>query len=67
LIKFGFTIQHETKKENNVWRKYYKEGFFDLEEIITFFFGNPLYAVEVKTVDHLQNLFYFITGEELTV
>ena len=65
LIKFCFYINRTTKEDNNIWRKDWSEGYFELEEIISFFFGYPLYSTEIKTVDHLQNLFYFITKEEL--
>ena len=66
LIKFGFKINRVTKEENNVWRKEWTEGYFELEEIISFFFGHPVYSTEIKTVDHLQNLFFFVTNEELS-
>ena len=66
LIKFGFTINRITKEDNNIWRKGWSDGYFELEEINSFFYGYPLYAIEIKTVDHLQNLFYFITKEDLT-
>lgn len=65
LEKFGFKINRITKEDNNIWRKEYANGYFELEEIITFFFGHPVYSTELKTIDHLQNLFFFITGEEL--
>jgi hypothetical protein len=65
LLKLGFKINRITKEENNIWRKEWSEGYFELEEIISFFFGHPTYSVEIKTVDHLQNLYYCITKEEL--
>lgn len=65
LYVFGFKINRATKKNNNIWRREWTDGYFELEEITSFFFGYPVHAVEVETVDHLQNLFYFITGEEL--
>jgi len=65
LIKFGFKIVDVTKEGNNIWRKEWSDGYFDLEEITSFFFGGDIYSTKIDTVDHLQNLFYFITGEEL--
>ncbi len=67
LLKLGFKINRVTKEDNNIWRKEWTEGYFELEEIISFFFGHPIHSTEIKTIDHLQNLFYFITGEELSV
>lgn len=67
LLKLGFKIIRVTKEDNNIWRKDWTEGYFELEEIISFFFGSPIYSTEIKTIDHLQNLYYFVTCEELSV
>lgn len=63
LVKFGFKINRITKEDNNIWRKEYANGYFEIEEIISFFF----HGTEIKTIDHLQNLFFFITNEELNL
>jgi hypothetical protein len=67
LLKLGFVINRITKEENNIWRKNFEDGFFELEQIISFYFGSPLYAVDIKYVHQLQNLYIAITGEELEI
>jgi arabinogalactan endo-1,4-beta-galactosidase len=65
LVEFGFYKHRITKEDNQIWRKDWEEGVFDLEQIIRFFFGHPLHSVQVDYIHHLQNLFYSITGTEL--
>ncbi len=64
LVKFGFKINRITKEDNNIWRKEYSNGFFELNEFKNTFLYN---RTEIKTIDHLQNLFFFITNEELNL
>ncbi len=65
LLNFGFTHHHDTPHPNRVFRRDYKEGFFELEEIINFWYGGNFTSVEVKHVHQLQNLFFALTGNEL--
>lgn len=67
LIRFGFEYHHDTPHPNRVFRKNWDEGFFELEEIITFFYGGNLTSVEVKYVHQLQNLYFALTQTELTL
>lgn len=67
LLKFGFVHHHDTPHPNRVFRKNYVEGFFDLEEVISFFYGGNFTSVELKYVHQLQNLYFSLTGEELTI
>jgi hypothetical protein len=67
LSKMGFKVNRVTKEDNNIWRKEWSEGYFELEEIISFFFGSPIYSTEIKSVHHLQNIYFALTNEELQV
>jgi hypothetical protein len=40
LLKFGFQINRQTKEENNIWRCYFEEGFFEIEQIGDCFYLN---------------------------
>ena len=68
LLKFGFEINRQTKEENNIWRCYSEEGFFEVEQIGTSFFldDNHCYGTKIDYVHQLQNLFFALTAEELT-
>jgi hypothetical protein len=68
LLKFGFEINRQTKKENNIWRCYSEEGFFEVEQIGDGFFldDNDCYGTELNYVHQLQNLYFALTSEELT-
>jgi hypothetical protein len=67
LLKFGFEINRQTKEENNVWRCYSEEGFFEVEQIGTSFFldDNHCYGTKIDYVHQLQNLFFALVKEEL--
>jgi len=67
LLKFGFEINRQTKEENNIWRCYSEEGFFEVEQIGSSFFldDNHCYGTKINYVHHLQNLYFALTGEEL--
>ena len=67
LLKFGFEYHHDTPHPNKVYRKNWSEGYFDLEHIISFYFGGNFISVELKYVHQLQNLYFALTGEELTI
>lgn len=63
LKKFGFEIQYKTPYYDMVARKemlnlcWEKKGFYWIRPDIHF---------EIKTVHQLQNLYFALTGEELT-
>lgn len=63
LVEFGFTHHHNTPHPNRVFRKNWTEGFFELEEIINY----HSHEVTLKYVHQLQNLYFALTGEELTL
>jgi len=65
LLNFGFYKHYVTKEDNQIWRKDWQEGYFDLEQITSFYFGHPCYSVCVTEIHQLQNLFYSLCGEEL--
>jgi hypothetical protein len=67
LLKFGFEINRQTKEENNIWRCYSEEGFFEVEQIGSSFFldDNHCYGTKINHVHQLQNLYFALTGEEL--
>jgi len=67
LLKFGFEINRQTKEENNIWRCYSEEGFFEVEQIGSSFFldDNHCYGTKINNVHQLQNLYFALTGEEL--
>lgn len=69
LLKFGFEINRQTKEENNIWRCYSEEGFFEVEQIGSSFFldDNDCYGTKINHVHQLQNLYFALTGEELTL
>jgi hypothetical protein len=69
LLKFGFEINRQTKEENNIWRCYSEEGFFEVEQIGSSFFldDNHCYGTKINYVHQLQNLYFALTGEELVV
>lgn len=67
LLKFGFDRHIVTKEDNQIWRKTWDEGVFDLEQIISFFFGHPMYSVQIKYVHQLQNLYFSLTQKELAI
>lgn len=67
LLKLGFEVNHITKKENKVYRKHYDEGIFDLEKILHFFYGGDFISIAVLYIHELQNLYFALTGEELTI
>ncbi|AQW91321.1 hypothetical protein [Elizabethkingia anophelis] len=63
LLNFGFKLRSDIDGEN-----YEKSGVKILilrSDNIHFFFGNP--NTKEKYVHELQNLFYALTGEELTI
>lgn len=67
LEKFGFKITGQTPHPNNIWTVYGEECKFELEHIISFFlYDNKCFGTEVKYVHQLQNLYFALTGEELT-
>ena len=67
LVKFGFKITKQTKEDNNIWTVYGEESKFELEEIIGFFlYDNMCFGTQTKYVHSLQNLYFALTGEELT-
>lgn len=47
---------------DSIWKIEYSKGYFELKEFKNSFLYN---RTEIKTIDHLQNLFFFITNEEL--
>lgn len=57
LLRFGF--EHNTKYEYYFYNKFILDNGFILMDIDI--------NVEVKTVHQLQNLFFSLTGEELTL
>ncbi|MDV3750638.1 hypothetical protein CMU19_04425 [Elizabethkingia anophelis] len=63
LLKFGFILK------SNVDGEYYeKNGVRVLilrSDVIQFYFGNP--STKEKYVHELQNLYFALTGEELTI
>lgn len=67
LLKCGFEINRQTKEENNIWRCYSEEGFFEVEQIGDGFFldDNDCYGTELNYVHRLQNLYFALVGEEL--
>ena len=65
LTAFNFLKHRVTKEDNQVWRRTWTEGAFDLEKIRNYYFGGSCYSVQVNQVHQLQNLYYFITKEEL--
>jgi hypothetical protein len=67
LLKFGFAINRQTKEENNIWRCYSEEGFFEVEQIGDGFFldDNQSYGTQIDWVHQLQNLFFALTRDEL--
>jgi hypothetical protein len=67
LIKFNFVYHHDTPHPNRVFRISSNEMIFDLEEIISYYFGGSFISVELKYVHQLQNLFWILTGQELTI
>jgi hypothetical protein len=67
LLKFGFEYHHDTPHPNKVYRKHWLEGFFDLEKIVSFHFGGNFIDVNIKYVHQLQNLYFALTNEELTI
>jgi hypothetical protein len=68
LLKFGFKVNRQTKEENNIWRCYWTEGHFEIEQIIGFFlWDNNCYGTKIKYVHQLQNLYFALTGEELII
>jgi len=67
LLKFGFEYHHDTPHPNRVFRKNWDEGFFELEEIISFYYGGNFTSVNVNHVHQLQNLFFALTGGELKI
>lgn len=67
LVKFGFKITGQTPHPNNIWTVYGEECKFELEHIISFFlYDNKCFGTEVKYIHQLQNLYFALTGEELT-
>jgi len=66
LLKFGFEYHHNTPHPNKVFRKSHSEGFIDLEQIIHYYYGGSFTSVECRYVHQLQNLYFALTGEELT-
>lgn len=69
LLKFGFEINRQTKEENNIWRCYSQEGFFEVEQIGSSFFldDNHCYGTKINHVHQLQNLYFALMGGELTL
>jgi hypothetical protein len=67
LLKFGFEINRQTKEENNIWRRNWEEGRFEVEQIGAGFFlwDNYCYGTKIKYVHQIQNLYFVLTGEEL--
>jgi hypothetical protein len=67
LLKFGFEINRQTKEENNIWRRNWEEGRFEVEQIGAGFFlwDNYCYGTKIKYVHQFQNLYFALTGEEL--
>jgi hypothetical protein len=67
LWNFGFEINRQNKEENNIWRCYSEEGFFELEQIGSGFFldDNHCYGTKINYIHQLQNLYFALTGEEL--
>lgn len=66
LMELGFEKHEITKEGNQIWRKTNDEGFFDLEHIISYYFGKQMYSVRVEFVHELQNLYFAIFKKELT-
>jgi predicted RNA-binding Zn-ribbon protein involved in translation (DUF1610 family) len=68
LLKFGFEINRQTKEENNIWKRNWEEGCFEVEQIGTGFYlwDNYCYGTKIKYVHQIQNLYFALTGEELT-
>jgi hypothetical protein len=66
LLKFGFEYHHDTPHPNKVFRKLHTEGFIDLEQIKHYYYGGSFTSVECRYVHQLQNLYFALTGEELT-
>ena len=67
LLKFGFAHTHNTPHPNRVFMKSWTEGYFELEEIVNYFWGGSDYSVELEYVHQLQNLYFALTNEELTL
>ena len=68
LYKFGFEENGVDKKENEKYRKYWSEGKFDVYKIISFYLdNNKSHEPDIKYVHQLQNLYFALTGEELTL
>ena len=68
LLKFGFEKTKQTKEDNNIWTFIGSECKFELEQIITFFlYDNKCFGTELKYVHQLQNLYFALTNEELTL
>jgi len=66
LLKFGFEYHNDTPHPNKVFRKLHTEGFIDLEQIKHYYYGGSFTSVECRYVHQLQNLYFALTGEELT-
>jgi hypothetical protein len=74
LVRFGFIYDPTIAKQNqSYWDKYgnqrifslakYEEGLF-FEDIVI---GGDIYKTEIKHVHQLQNLYFALTGTELTL
>jgi hypothetical protein len=68
ILKFGFEVNRQTKEDNNIWRCSCTEGYFEVEQIIGFFLlDNHCYGTQIKYVHQLQNLYFALINEELTI
>lgn len=67
LLKFGFEKNDDFISEDHLWSDFIKKGvriqlpYFDWKD------SDGEISFSVKSVHQLQNLFYSITGEELTI
>ncbi len=62
LIKFGFKV--EPDDDFTIWQKGQLEGLYDFKDG-TYEYNSTV--LEIKYVHQLQNLYFALTGEELTI
>lgn len=65
--KFGFEKEEPVSLQNHNWPDYSKGSFYISAPYFEFTYNYGDSVVEIKTVHRLQNLYYFLTGEELEV
>jgi hypothetical protein len=67
LLKFGFEVNTDYASEDNNWYDYLKNYVRISMPYFTYNFENGESEIEIKYVHQLQNLYFALTGEELTI